>query len=177
MSEEQSQEEPQVEAENSQGDPDLGDAGKRALASERRARAAAEKEAKALKAQLESIEAEKLSKEEKSAKEAAEARTEAAAAMREALRWRIAARYQISDDDVELFLTGTDEDTLVRQAERLKEREVKPGKGTHVPGVGEKPAQPPNLDEQIRAAEASGDFKTATALKTQKLFALAKQSR
>lgn len=48
----------------------------------------------------------------------------------EALRSRVAARYGISGDsvdgkpsDVELFLTGTDEDTLTAQAERLAARE------------------------------------------------------
>lgn len=54
---------------------------------------------------------------------AAEADKAAATAKAEALRWRIAAKHQISDDDAELFLTGTDEDSLTKQAERLMERD------------------------------------------------------
>lgn len=51
------------------------------------------------------------------AKSAAE--NEAKAARAEALRWRIAAKHGITDEDAETFLTGTDEESLVRQAERL----------------------------------------------------------
>lgn len=51
------------------------------------------------------------------AKTAAE--TDAASARAEALRWRIAAKHGISDDDADTFLTGTDEETLTKQAERL----------------------------------------------------------
>lgn len=42
----------------------------------------------------------------------------------EALRSRIQAKFSISDEDAELFLTGTDEDSLTRQAERLAARET-----------------------------------------------------
>ena len=42
----------------------------------------------------------------------------------DALRLRIAAKHGISDDDADLFLTGTDEDTLTRQAQRLADREA-----------------------------------------------------
>ncbi|WP_223690103.1 hypothetical protein [Leifsonia poae] len=41
-----------------------------------------------------------------------------------ALRSDIAARFQISAEDRDLFLTGTDEDTLTAQATRLTEREA-----------------------------------------------------
>jgi len=40
----------------------------------------------------------------------------------EALRSRVQARFKIADEDAELFLTATDEDTLVKQAQRLAER-------------------------------------------------------
>lgn len=36
-----------------------------------------------------------------------------------ATRWRVAAEYGVSKEDVELFMTATDEETLVKQAERL----------------------------------------------------------
>ena len=44
---------------------------------------------------------------------------EAAAAKAEALRWRIAAKHGISDEDAETFLTGSDEESLTKQAQRL----------------------------------------------------------
>lgn len=40
----------------------------------------------------------------------------------EALRSRIQATHQISNEDAALFLTATDEDTLTKQAERLADR-------------------------------------------------------
>lgn len=43
----------------------------------------------------------------------------AAKAQAEALRWRIAAKHGISDEDAQTFLTGGDEASLERQAQRL----------------------------------------------------------
>lgn len=163
-------------AESDSRQPSLSDAGKKALAEERRRAAAAEKQAKALQARLDAIEAETLSKEEKALKEAAEAAQRAATAEAEALRWRIAAKHGISDEDAELFLTGSDEETLSRQAERFQSLSAKTPKGTHVPGVGNQPATPPSLAEQIAAAEKSGDFKTSIALKAQQLAELARNT-
>ncbi|MCH9731606.1 MAG: hypothetical protein K0U84_18350 [Actinomycetia bacterium] len=127
--------------------------------------------------ELEELKAAQLSKEERSAKEAAAAKEEAAAARAEALRLRVAVSHGISQEDAELFLTATDEETLNRQAERLNERTPQPAKGAHVPNLGQQPEQPPNLDEQIRMAEAGGDTQTAMSLKTLKLAELARQSR
>lgn len=161
-----------------QSDSDsLADPGKKALAEERRRAAAAEKAAKALQAKLDALEAEKLSKEEKALKDAADAADRALRAEAEALRWRIAAKHGISDADAELFLTGTDEDTLSRQAERFKELSFKPSKGTHVPGVGNQPNTPASITEQIAAAEAAGDYQLAIALKSQQLADLARNNR
>ncbi len=100
-------------------EPPLEDAGKKALAAERRARAAAEKQAKELRGRLDAIEAEKLSDQEKAIRSAEAAMAEAVAAKAEAMRWRFAAKHGISDEDTELFLTGGDEETLTRQAERV----------------------------------------------------------
>lgn len=81
------------------------------------------------------------------AKTAAE--EEAAKAKAEALRWRIAAKHKISDDDAELFLTGTDEETLERQAKALAERtqpaQQKSKTGNYVPAEGTQP-NPPGPD-------------------------------
>jgi plasmid maintenance system killer protein len=38
------------------------------------------------------------------------------------LRFKIAGDYKITSEDAELFLTGTDEETLIKQAERLNQR-------------------------------------------------------
>ena len=42
---------------------------------------------------------------------------------REALRRRVQAAHGIADEDADLFLTGTDEETLTAQAKRLSARE------------------------------------------------------
>ena len=156
--------------------PALSDPGKKALAEERRRAAAAEKAAKALQAKLDAIEAENLTREEKAVKERDEAAQRAAQAEAEALKWRIAAKHGISDEDADLFLTGSDEDTLTRQAERFKELASKPTKGTVVPGVGN-PNTPASIAEQIAAAEQAGDFKLAIQLKSQQLAELARANR
>ncbi len=66
-----------------------------------------------------------------------------------ALRSRIQARYGIQDDDADLFLTGDDEDTLTKQAERLAERAAdRHKKGNHVPDEGRDPG---------KGAASSGD--------------------
>ena len=160
-----------------QGDPGtLADPGKRALDAERKRAAAAEKTAKALQQQLDALEAERLSKEERAVKDAAEAAKRAEAAERDALRWKIAARNGISDEDAELFLTGADEETLTAQAERLKALAPKP-MGNHIPSLGNRPQSPASLADQITAAEQSGDHRAAMALKAQQLANLARAQR
>ena len=108
-----------------QGDPadkPLGEGGEKALKAEREARAAAEKSAAALQKQLDEINAANLSDLERAQKEAADAQALAAQAQAEALRYRVAAKHSISDEDAELFLTGSDEETLTKQAARLVDR-------------------------------------------------------
>lgn len=166
--------EPQIQSDS---DTALSDPGKKALAEERRRASQAEKAAKALQAKLDALEAANLSKEEKAIKDAADADSRAARAEAEAMRWRIAARNGISDEDAELFLTATDEETLARQAERFKELSFKPSKGTHVPGVGNQPNTPASIAEQIATAEATGDYQTAISLKSQMLAELARAQR
>jgi hypothetical protein len=97
----------------------LGDPGKKALSEERAARKAAEKSAADLQAQLDAIKKSQMSDLEKAQTTAQEFQKAAEQATAEALRWRIAAKHGISDEDAETFLTGTDEATLTRQAERL----------------------------------------------------------
>ena len=103
-------------------DANLGDAGKKALKAERDARAAAEKALAEAKAELDKIAAANMSDLERAQKEAKDAQEAAAKATADALRFRVASQHGISEEDAELFLTGTDLDTLAKQATRLKER-------------------------------------------------------
>lgn len=58
-------------------------------------------------------------------------------ANREALKRRVQAAHGIPDEDADLFLTGTDEETLTAQAKRLAARESERKKqGNHVPKEG-----------------------------------------
>ena len=77
---------------------------------------------------------------QKSADRLAAAEKDATDARRDALRFKIAAKFAIGDEDVDLFLTGTDEDTLTRQAKRLTDREAERKKqGNFVPREGNNP--------------------------------------
>ena len=53
------------------------------------------------------------------------------------------AKHGIPDEDAELFLTGSDEATLNRQAERLAGRvDERKKQGNHAPREGNNPAAP-----------------------------------
>src|SRR5689334_18950764 len=105
----------EADATKTQGDPaELGDAGKKALAAEREARKAAEKSATDLKAQLDQLSRANESAVEKATREAAEAKELVQKATLEALRFRVAAKHGISDEDADLFLHGADAETLER---------------------------------------------------------------
>ena len=79
----------------------------------------------------------------------AEIEARAAAAEARALRAEIANAHGISAEDRDLFLTGTDEETLTAQAKRLAERESERKKnGNHVPREGETPK--PGSDDALR---------------------------
>jgi len=103
-------------------DKPLGENGEKALKAEREARANAEKSAAALQKQLDEINAANLSDLERAQKAAEDAQTAAATATAEALRLRVAAKHGISDEDADLFLTGSDLETVERQAVALAAR-------------------------------------------------------
>ena len=108
-----------------QGEPaddELGEGGKKALRAERERATAAERRAAELKAKHDEIEAAQLSDLERAQKAAQDAQEDAAKARVDALRFRVAAQYGIAEEDAELFLTGSDAETLTRQATRLKDR-------------------------------------------------------
>lgn len=57
-----------------------------------------------------------------------------------ALRARVQARFGVSEEDADLFLTASDEETLIKQAQRLSERESERKKqGNVVPREGKNP--------------------------------------
>ena len=97
---------------------------------------------KAKAARLDEIEAANKTEIEKALEKATTAEQRAAQAEADALRWKVAAKHGISDEDAELFLTGTDEATLTKQAERLTERVAdRKRHGNVVPREGTPPNQ------------------------------------
>jgi len=144
------QTEPTEDPQATQGDPaadePLGEPGKKALDAEREARKAAEKQAAEFKAQIDAINQANETAIEKAQREAKEAQELASKATADALRFRVAAKHGISDEDADLFLTGTDTETLERQAARLVERT--PDTTT--------PAPRPDLSQGGKDGEPSG---------------------
>jgi len=129
----------------------LGDGGKAALVAERSARKAAEKKAAEAQARLDEIEAKNLTETDRARKEAETAKAEAAAAKAEALRYRVAAQHQVTDEDAELFLTGTDEETLTRQAKRLVALRTPPAD----PQAGVIPGPRPDLSQGAKGNQSA----------------------
>lgn len=69
---------------------------------------------------------------------------------REAMKRRVQAAYGISDEDADLFLTATDEDTLTAQAKRLAARESeRKQKNNIAPREGTTPRT--DTDDETRA--------------------------
>lgn len=100
-------------------------------------------------ARLDEIEAEQLSEAEKAQKRAEEAERERDQARAEALRLRIAAKYGVSAEDAELFLTAGDEETLEAQAKRLADREAdRKRAGDIAPSLGSRPTHTGATDER-----------------------------
>ena len=115
-----------------------------------RAKFADYKDVKAKAARLDEIEQANQTEADKTAKRLADLEAELDRTRREALRVSIASKHGITDaDDIDLFLTGTDEETLTRQAERLAGRDADRKKnGNHVPTEGKTP--PANGSDESR---------------------------
>lgn len=103
-----------------------------------RAKYADYKDLKAKAAKADEYEAANQTEAEKAAKRLAELEAELNSTRAESLRLRIATEHGITDtDDIDLFLTGTDEETLTKQAKRLAGREADRKKtGAHVSREG-----------------------------------------
>lgn len=120
---------------------------------------------------------------QKLADRASKAEQTAAAAQAEALRWRIATKHGIGDEDAETFLTGTSEEVLTRQAERLvalrtPQQPAAAGGQQRTPVEALRPGALPNppeptLADQIAAAEKAGEWGKAQTLKAQQFALLA----
>ena len=99
-----------------------GETPEQTIAALREALAKANNEAKdnRLKAsELDKFKAAQMSDLERVTAELQRAQQEAQSANAAALRWRIAAAFGITDADAEIFLTGSDEETLTKQATGL----------------------------------------------------------
>lgn len=106
-----------------------------------RAKFADYKDVKAKAAEFDKAQAANQSEAEKTSARITELEKALTATRTESTRLRIATAHGITDaDDIELFLTGTDEETLNRQAKRLEAREADRKKtGNHVPREGNNP--------------------------------------
>jgi hypothetical protein len=87
--------------------------------------------------ELAALKQSQMSEQERLSAQLAEAQKSAETARSEALRLRVAAKFGIGDEDADLFLTGADEATLTKQAERLTARVADRKKqGNHVAREG-----------------------------------------
>ena len=115
--------------------------------SRERAKFADYKDVKAKADRLDSLEAANKSEAQKVAERIAALESENARIQSEALRSRIQAKHGISDEDADLFLTGTDEATLTRQAEALAGKAADRKKQSNVVPTEGKATPPPAGDE------------------------------
>jgi hypothetical protein len=92
---------------------------------------------------------------EKVSKELAEQKKATETAQAELKRYKVAQKYGISDDLTELFLTGSDEETLERQAKALSDRAVKTPKPDRAQGNRNGSG---SISNQERFADVMGQF-------------------
>lgn len=146
------------------------------LKKEREQRKAMQAEIDRFKAAEAEAEKAKLSDIERAQTEAKEAQANAEKYQAELLKMRIAGKHGVTDDeDIELFLTGSDEETLTRQAERLAQRNSGPNNPKPDPSAGPKGEPPLTEAEKAAQAEKSGDRQAASILKAQQLGSLSTQ--
>jgi hypothetical protein len=110
-----------------------------------RAKFADYKDVKAKAAKLDEIEQANQTEAEKAAKRVAELEAELTNTRLESTRIKIASEHGITDaDDIGLFLTGNDEETLTKQAKRLADRTAAHQKnGNRVPREGHESSPKP----------------------------------
>ena len=123
-----------------------------------RAKYADYKDVKAKAAKLDEYEQANQTEAEKTAKRIADLEAELTNTRLASTRLTIATEHGITDaDDIELFLTGTDAETLTRQAKRLADREADRKKtGNHVPHEGNTPTADASEHEVLRSLFSGG---------------------
>lgn len=112
----------QQTAEPQSHDEPLGEGGKRALEAERQANKVAKQKIADLESQVAAFQSEKMTELEKAQAAATAATKRAEQAEIRALRAEIATEHGISKADADLFLTGSDTESLTRQAVALAEK-------------------------------------------------------
>ncbi|MCX5119222.1 hypothetical protein OG992_18715 [Micromonospora sp. NBC_00362] len=119
----------------------------------------ANKEAESLRLKLKEYEDRDKTEAEKLAERAATAERERDAAKAAELRLRIAAKHGISDEHADLFLNGTDEATLTKQAEQLVQlAESSKKRSNHVPREGTSPTSGSSSEREFtRSLFGTGD--------------------
>lgn len=116
------------------------------------------KENKSAADRLAEIEEANKTESQKTAERLAAAEKDAAAARAEALRFRIASKFSIGDEDADLFLTGADEATLTKQAERMTARESDRKKqGNHVSREGTQTSAATSDERELARTLFSGE--------------------
>ena len=100
------------------------------------------KDVAAKAAEYDKLQAANQTEAEKAAARIAELEAELTGVRSESTRLRIATEHGITDaDDIALFLTGTDEETLTKQAKRLADRDAERKRGgNRVPNEGKTPS-------------------------------------
>lgn len=127
--------------------------------SRERAKYADYKDVRAKAERLDALEQTNQTEAEKTQTRIAALETELASTRLGSLRLKVAAEHGITEaDDIDLFLTGTDEEMLARQAQRLSARETDRKKqGNHVPREGHTPSAPTDQAREVtRALFGSG---------------------
>lgn len=115
-------------------------------------------------AKLDQIEEQNKTEMQRIAERAEAAERERDKVRAESLRWRVAAQFGISSEsgpdgepsDAELFLTGSDEETLTRQAQRLQQQKAAavnpaPALDLRIDQSGRQAESPPSKDAAARA--------------------------
>lgn len=116
-------------------------------------------ELKAKAAKVDQAEQANQTEAEKTAKRIADLETELSNQRRDSNRLKIAAEFKITNaDDIDLFLTGSDDETLRKQAKRLADRDAEQqeqstkqkNRNNVVPPEGKTSTTPPAGDEPMR---------------------------
>lgn len=150
----------------------LGDAGKKALSAERKARRDAEKALADAQAKVREFEQAQMSEQERLTAQLKEAQAAAAKATAEALRLRVAAEVGL-DPELHEFLDGiTDEEQMRARAKKLAAKASPPApKKTPDFGGGkrgEDPTSVASLDQRIAEAQKAGDHRLSISLQRER---------